>query len=77
MIRLNLKKSSNIASAMYNQQKKLLMVVFHSGGEYAYFGVEAHTIESWLLADSVGSFFHYSIKKGGYEYEKVEELEVI
>ena len=72
---LPLKASSNIMGAVYFSTSKELIVSFNSGS-YVYFGVEQSEIDSWLLADSVGSYFSKHIKNA-HKYKKLDSNEEV
>lgn len=64
---LNLRPSSNIASASYDPETQELTVEFVSGGEYVYSSVPS-SVASGLAADSSpGGYFARQIK-GRYSY---------
>lgn len=64
-------QSSNIASIGYDSQASTLEVEFLGGGVYQYFGVPDHVYDGFMNAGSKGSYFHHSIKNGGYPSAKV------
>jgi hypothetical protein len=55
-------KSSNIASAGYDAEKKHMDVEFVKGGLYRYFDVPEDKFKNMLKAESVGIFFAAEIK---------------
>jgi hypothetical protein len=60
--RLALAPSSNIASAEYDPERKVLTVNFHHGGSYSYAGVEQATVSGFEMAPSPGGYFARAIK---------------
>lgn len=62
MPRLTLSPSSNIASADYDPERKVLTVSFHHGGTYSYSGVEQATVSGFEMAPSPGRYFSSAIK---------------
>lgn len=62
--------SSDIARVGYDEAKKQLWVKFHQGGTYVYSGVPSQVHQAMINADSVGSYFHRSIKSV-YDWRKV------
>jgi hypothetical protein len=55
-------RSSNISSASYDDETKVLTVEFNGGAEYEYSGVMPETFEAFRNSSSAGSFFHTHIK---------------
>lgn len=51
-----------------------LYVEFKNGGLYRYRNVDLHDILGTVFAPSVGKAFDALVKKGGYEYQKVEAV---
>src|SRR6185436_15236304 len=64
-------ESGNINSIGY--AGGTLEVEFKGGGTYRYSGVPAEVHQELVGADSVGSAFARLIKRGGYDFEKVED----
>ena len=67
--------SSNIHSALYQSETEDLYVRFHGHDDnpdriYAYLGVDEDEWESWLKADSAGSY-HYENIRMDYPYEEL------
>lgn len=62
--------SSNIVSAEYDEENKVLYLDFTKGGKYKYLNFLGNSWEEFKTADSKGVFFHSRIKTGGYVYEK-------
>lgn len=69
---LNLKESSNIKAAYFTKRDGYLVVDFHGGQTYEYFGVSPLAVKYWEESESVGKGFHLYIKSAGFEYNKVE-----
>lgn len=63
--------SSNIQAIGYNKEFKILEVEFKGGSVYQYYEVPEQIFNAFLSAESIGKFFHSSIR-GIYEYVKVE-----
>ena len=63
--------SSNLASAGYDPDSRILEIEFNSGSVYQYYAVPQHEYEGLMRADSHGSYFNAHIKKGGYSYRQV------
>lgn len=69
-MKLNLKDSSNIKGATYVGTQ--LTVEFHNGSKYLYLGVTSDVIAKWVQAESVGKAFNLLIKKGEFQYQKLD-----
>ena len=54
--------SSNIQSAIYDDETQELTILFAHGGEYTYESVDANEVEAFSRADSAGKFLNASIK---------------
>ncbi len=63
--------SSQIAAAGYQQETQKLRIEFSSGALYEYDNVPLHVYGELMSAASVGSYFHSSIKQGGYGYTRL------
>lgn len=61
--------SSNIASVVYDAEKKILEVEFHHGAIFQYFDVPREVFEGLMQAGSIGSYFMNEIK-GKYKNQK-------
>ena len=61
--------SSNITHIGYSIDKKILRIVFNSGGTYTYTNISKEIYKELLSSKSVGKYFHQHIK-GKYEYKK-------
>jgi hypothetical protein len=64
-------RSSNVSSAGYDTQNKILEVEFHSGAIYHYFGVPEHLYHGLLSASSHGKYLNNYIKSS-YAYEQIK-----
>ena len=67
-------KSSNIASARYDKEKKELELKFMGSADkffYRYADVNLELVDEFLRAESVGSFFAKRIK-GHFAFVKVD-----
>lgn len=64
--------SSMLASVGYDEGLKTLEVEFVEGDVYQYEPVPAEEHRSLMDAASKGTYFAEHIRKGGYEYRKVE-----
>lgn len=62
--------SSNLASAQYDAERRVLVVTFRSGGTYEYAGVDADTANSLFSSASPGEYFARQIKSR-FSYLKV------
>lgn len=67
-------RSSNIASAGYDQATEMLEIEFKSSGVYQYEGVPLKVFRGLLTQKSSGRFFRRRVL-GRYPYTKVEEKE--
>lgn len=55
-------RSSNVKSASYNTETKLLTVVFNNGSIYEYENVSWELFTKFRMADSQGAFLNAKIK---------------
>lgn len=62
-------QSSDLAAVGYDSGT--LVIAFHSGGVYAYFGVPWSEYSGLMQAGSHGRYFHARIKNH-YDYRRVE-----
>ncbi len=62
--------STNIESVGYDEDKKMLEILFRGSGVYAYFDVSKKVYQELVSADSVGKYFHQNILNK-FKYEKV------
>jgi hypothetical protein len=63
-------KSTNIRSASYNTESKLLTVVFNNGSIYEYSDVSWELFTKFRMSDSQGAFLNAKIKNT-HAYKKV------
>ena len=63
--------SSNLASVGYDIKSAILEVEFHSGGVYQYFGVPLFVYQGLLNAASKGKYLNQVVKRGGYQYSRI------
>ena len=63
-------KSTNIRSASYNTESKLLTVVFNNGSIYEYSDVSWELFTKFRMSDSQGAFLNSKIKNT-HAYKKV------
>ncbi len=64
--------SSNLQSAGYDPDQKVLRVEFQNGKKYDYHGIPPEMAEAFWSSESQGSYLH-SIIKPGCPASKVEE----
>ena len=62
--------SSNIAEIGYDANRRILEVLFHSGGLYQYFDVPQSEYVSLMNASSHGQYLNRNIK-GRFRYARV------
>lgn len=62
--------SSNLASAGYDSESRILEIKFHNGGVYRYTGVPPEEYKGLMGASSHGKYFAANIR-GKYAYKKV------
>lgn len=67
-----IEKSTQIASAAYDAEKRELTVSFKNGTPalYTYKDVPADVWERMQGAESIGSFFHHEVKKRGFQFDR-------
>ena len=63
-------KSTNIRSASYNTESKLLTVVFNNGSIYQYEDVSWELFTKFRMSDSQGAFLNAKIKNA-HAYKQV------
>ena len=61
--------SSNLAGADYSAGT--LVIAFHSGGVYEYYGVPYSVYAALMSADSHGKYFHAHIKNR-FRYRRIQ-----
>ena len=66
-------ESSSIKTVQYNHFTGTMLVEFQSSDTYRYFKVPRKTYQELMRAKSHGSFFYKEIRKGDFEFEKVEQ----
>lgn len=66
--------SSNIQSAGYDPDLKILQIRFNGGGLFEYEDVPKKVFKKMIDAESVGKFFHTKIKPR-YNFSRVESKE--
>ena len=69
-------ESSNVASVAYEEKTKTAYVTFSNGGLYKYESVEKEDYETLRDAESVGRHLRAVFLKKGFEYEKLENIEL-
>ena len=62
--------SSNIAEIGYDEDRRVLEVLFHSGSVYQYFDVPPQIFGELRQASSIGQYVNSNIK-GVYRYARV------
>lgn len=63
--------SSNIASVGYDPAERAMQVQFKSGGLWRYTGVPQSVYDALLSAESIGKYFHGSVRTA-FTASKVE-----
>ncbi len=63
--------SSNLEAIGYNEEEEVLQVEFSNGTIYQYSNVPEEVYEGLMSASSKGSYFHYEVKIGGYDFKRV------
>ena len=63
-------KSSNLKSASYNTESKILTITFNSGGIYEYYDVSWENFTKFRMSPSHGKYFSSNIN-GKYKFKKV------
>lgn len=64
-------KSSNLKSASYNTESKILTVTFNNGSIYEYYDVPWTIFTKFRMSESQGKHFNTSISKS-YKYKKIK-----
>ena len=62
--------SSNLAFCKYDHIYSLLLVMFHNGSCYEYYGVDSNTYNELIASPSAGSYFNKVIKS--FKCERVK-----
>ena len=70
-------ESSNVYSVAYQNSSKKVFVTFKNGGLYEYKDVEVEDFEALRDAESVGRHLRAVFLKKGFEFEKLENVELI
>ncbi len=68
-------KSSNILYSAYNQTNSELNIIFNSGRQYTYQGVELKEFLKFEKDDSQGKYFNKNIAKT-YKYLRNEDADI-
>ena len=68
-------KSSNLKSASYDTETKILTVTFNNGNIYTYENVPWEVFTKFRMSESQGKFFVSEISRK-YTYKKFEEPKV-
>ena len=63
--------SSNLRSIGYDSQSATLVVEFHSGAMYQYYGVPLAIYKGLMAARSKGNFLDSIIRHGPYRYQRL------
>ena len=69
-------ESSNVNSIAYQDNTNTAYVVFKNGGIYQYDNVEREDFETLLNAESVGRHLSSVFLKKGFEFKKLEDIEL-
>jgi hypothetical protein len=64
-------KSSNLKSATYNTESKILTVTFNNGSIYEYYDVPHSLFVKFRMSESQGKFFNTSISRA-FKYKKIK-----
>lgn len=70
-------ESSNVFSVAYQESNKKAFVTFKNGGLYGYKDVEKEDFEALRDAESVGRHLSSVFLKKGFEFEKLENTELL
>lgn len=60
--------SSNIESIIYNSDRKLAAIRFHSGKTYVHSGIPEEVYTNWTKDWSAGKFYNQIIRKNPTRY---------
>jgi hypothetical protein len=63
-------KSSQLAQVSYNEDTRILSIIFHNGTRYDYYDVPKDVYDSLMSSSSIGSYFTKNIKFK-FKYSKV------
>lgn len=69
-MRLHRVDSDMLKLVGYDQESRVLHVVFNTGGEYRYLEVPASEYEGLMMAESIGGYMHKHIIDH-YDYERI------
>lgn len=64
-------KSSIVRTLEYAPEDRVLTVGFVTGAYYRYLGVPPEVFDGLMAAQSLGSYFHEHIRRGGFTVEKL------
>jgi hypothetical protein len=64
-------KSSNLKSALYNTESKILRITFNNSSIYEYYEVPWTTFTKFRMSESQGKFFNTEISRT-YKYKKLK-----
>jgi hypothetical protein len=64
--------SSNLESVGYDAARQILEIEFNNGSVYQYYGVPESVYRGLMSAGSHGQYFDDEIKKGGYEFDRID-----
>ena len=64
-------KSSNLKSASYNTESKILTVTFNNSSIYEYYEVPWAVFAKFRMSESQGKFFNTNISRS-YKYKKIK-----
>lgn len=64
--------SSSLKSVGYDAACHILEIEFNNGSVYQYYGVPESVYQGLMSAGSHGEYFDQEIKKGGYDFERIE-----
>ena len=70
-------RSSQIKFIGYDKENSKLGIIFTGGAEYHYTAVPVAIAGELVFSSSIGSSFDRLIKKGGYEFKKIERNEQV
>jgi hypothetical protein len=62
--------SSNISEIGYDEERRILEVLFSNGGVYQYFDIPPHIYAELRQASSIGQYLNANIK-GNFRYARV------
>lgn len=67
--------SSNVLGAEYDRSTSTLSIIFNRGVKYNYFNVRETDFSRFDTSESQGKALNEVIKKGGFKYEKEDEVD--